>query len=231
MIGLEELAQGFRHGKYVPALGYRWLTSYYDAIVSVTTRERTFKNALIKQAELESGHRVLDLTCGTGTLSIWIKEATPQIDIVGIDGDPDILAVAARKAERTGVSISFETAMSYALPFPDCHFDRVVSSLFFHHLSLGNKVRTAKEIHRVLKPSGQLHVADRGRAENPAMRALFLSIQVLDGFANTQDNVAGRLAVVFEYAGLTDVLERQSFRTIFGTMGLFSASKSARLGG
>ena len=103
----------------------------------------------------------------------------------------------------------------------------MVSSLFFHHLSSDDKVRTAIEIHRVLKPGGQLHVADWGRAENLAMRALFLSVQILDGFANTRDNVDGKLVGVFEDAGLVNVSERQVFRTIFGTMALYSALKSA----
>lgn len=211
----------------MPALKYRWLTPYYDAIVGVTTRERTFKTALITQAEIKSGHCVLDLACGTGTMSIWIKKTQPEADVLGVDGDPDILSIAKRKADRAGVSIKFETAMSYNLPFPDARFDRIVSSLFFHHLSSDDKVRTAREIYRVLKPGGQLHVADWGRAENLAMRALFLSVQILDGFANTQDNVSGKLVAVFEDAGLVNVAERRIFRTMFGTMALYSALKSA----
>ena len=60
--------------KYVPALGYHWLTPYYDAVVGTTTRERSFKHALIKQAGFEPGQQVLDLASGTGTLAIWIKQ-------------------------------------------------------------------------------------------------------------------------------------------------------------
>ena len=221
------MSEASEHGEYVPALKYRWLTPYYDAIVGATTRERTFKTALIAQAEIESGHCVLDLACGTGTMSIWINKSQPDADVLGVDGDPDILSIAKRKADRAGLSIRFETAMSYDLPFPDAHFDRIVSSLFFHHLSSDDKVRTAREIHRVLKPGGQLHVADWGRPENLAMRVLFLFVQILDGFANTQENVDGKLVAIFEEAGLVNVTERRVFRTMFGTMALYSAKKSA----
>lgn len=41
--------------KYVPALGFHSLTPYYDAVVGTTTRERRFKQALIKQARFEPG--------------------------------------------------------------------------------------------------------------------------------------------------------------------------------
>lgn len=215
------------HGEYVPALRYRWLTPYYDAVVGVTTRERTVKTALIVQAELESGHRVLDLACGTGTLSIWAKQAMPDVDVLGVDGDPDILSIARRKAHLADAAVSFDTALSYDLPYPDAQFHRVFSSLFFHHLSFDDKVRTAREIYRILKPGGQLHVADWGPAENLAMRALFVLVQALDGFANTRDNLEGKLTEVFEDAGLSNVTECLTFRTVFGTMALYSAEKPA----
>ena len=70
--------------KYVPALGYHWLTPYYDAVIGATTRERSFKQALIKQARFAPGQWVLDLACGTGTLAIWIKQHQPQANIIGV---------------------------------------------------------------------------------------------------------------------------------------------------
>ncbi len=211
--------------KYVPALGYRWLTPYYDAVVGATTRERVFKRALIRQANVEPGQRVLDLACGTGTLSVWIKQAVAGAEVVGVDGDPAILQLATRKAERAAVTVRFDTAMSFALPYPDASFDCIVSSLFFHHLSWSDKAGTVKEIYRVLKPGGHLHVADWGRAANVAMRALFLFVQLLDGFSNTQDNVSGKLTELFENGGFAEVAEEETFSTIFGTMALYSAVK------
>ncbi len=38
--------------RYIPALAYRWLTPLYDPVVQWTTRERAFKAALLKQAEI-----------------------------------------------------------------------------------------------------------------------------------------------------------------------------------
>lgn len=212
---------------YVPALGYHWLTPYYDAVVGATTRERSFKQVLIKQACIEPRHRVLDLAAGTGTLAIWIKQAHPQADITGVDGDPAILSLASRKAKKAGVSVRFDRGLSFELPYPDGHFDRVVSSLFFHHLTWENKQRTAQELFRVLKPGAELHVADWGRASNALMRVLFVFIQILDGFKNTHDNVSGKLIPLFEQAGFTQVTQRQTFSTIYGTMALYRAVKPA----
>lgn len=213
--------------KYVPALGFHWLTPYYDAVVGTTTRERIFKQALIKQARFEPGHQALDLACGTGTLAIWIKQHEPQADVTGVDGDPSILSLAARKARKANVLVQFDQAPSFSLPYPAANFDRVVSSLFFHHLSWEDKERTAQELFRVLKPGAELHVADWGRADNALMRGLFLFVQLLDGFKNTQDNVSGKLITLFEKAGFIEVTQRQTFSTVYGTMALYSAIKSS----
>lgn len=211
--------------KYVPALRFHWLTPYYDAVVGATTRERVFKQALINQARFEPGQQVLDLASGTGTLAIWIKQHQPQTSVTGVDGDPAILSLATQKAQEANVSIHFDCALSYSLPYPAARFDRIVSSLFFHHLSWENKQRTARELFRVLKPGAELHVADWGQADNFLMRGLFLFIQLLDGFKNTQDNVSGKLAKLFEQAGFIEVTQQRTFSTIYGTMALYSAVK------
>lgn len=211
--------------QYVPALGYHWLTPYYDAVVGTTTRERSFKQALITQASVEPNQQVLDLATGTGTLAIWIKQQQPLANVVGVDGDPAILSLASSKAQKAHVAVKFEHALSYNLPYANATFDRVVSSLFFHHLTWENKERTARELFRVLKPGAELHVADWGRPANVFMRGLFLFVQMLDGVSNTQDNVSGKLIELFQQAGFMEVAQRQAFSTIYGTMALYSAVK------
>jgi ubiquinone/menaquinone biosynthesis C-methylase UbiE len=217
----EERAAG-----YVPALRFAWLTPAYDLVVRATTREKTFKNALVEQAGLRHGHRVLDLGCGTGTLTIQMAQRCAGAVVTGVDGDPAILELAARKAATQEVSVQFDRALASALPYPDGTFDRVVSSLFFHHLSWHEKERAAREAFRVLRPGGELHVADWGRAGSPLMRCAFLAVRLLDGFENTRDNVQGRLPALFAQAGLREVQERTTFATVLGTLALYRGVKT-----
>lgn len=211
--------------RYVPALRFSWLTPAYDLVVRLTTRERTFKKALIEQARLQPGHSVLDLGCGTGTLTIEIARRCPEAMVAGVDGDPAILGLAARKAARLNARVQLDHALASALPYPNERFDRVVSSLFFHHLPWPDKERTAREAFRVLRPGGELHVADWGRASGLLMRGAFLAVQLLDGFENTRDNVHGRLPALFEGAGFRDVSEVRTFATVLGTLALYRARK------
>lgn len=213
--------------KIVPALGIAWLTPLYDFVMAATMREGTFRPALVDQAAILPGHDVLDLACGTGTLATMIGTRVAGAKLSGLDADPRVLAIAERKARAAGVSVRFDHGFSNRLPYPDESFDRVVSSLFFHHLSLRHKRETAADVLRVLRPGGELHIADWGRATNRLMRALFVPVQLLDGFANTRDNVAGRLPSIFEDAGFVGVLQTRTFPTVFGTLTLYRAGKHA----
>jgi ubiquinone/menaquinone biosynthesis C-methylase UbiE len=211
--------------RYIPALGYRFLTPIYDPIVSLTCREKTFKSQLLSQADIQHGHFVLDVGSGTGTFAVQMKKTIPKANIFCIDGDLQVLSIARGKAGKNDADVRFYCCFSTQLPFPESSFDRVVSSLFFHHLSKTQKIATIKEIHRILKPGGQLHVADWGKPTNILMHSLFYFIQILDGFNTTSDNVRGLLPEIFRQCGFDTVEVCKEFPTFFGTMTLYSAVK------
>jgi ubiquinone/menaquinone biosynthesis C-methylase UbiE len=212
--------------QYIPALKDDWLTRLYDPLIRWTLRESTFKRHLVKQAGIERGHWVLDLGCGTGTLTLLIKSHHPKANVFGLDADPRVLEVARAKAAKAGLSIRLDRGMAFELPYSHGSFDRVISSLMFHHLTRENKERTLREVFRVLRPGGQLHVADWGKAQNWPMRVAFLLVQMLDGFETTADNISGQLPELFRMAGFMEVEESARYMTIVGTLSLYRARKS-----
>jgi SAM-dependent methyltransferase len=215
--------------RYIPALGYRFLTPIYDPIVSLTCREKTFKSLLLSQAAIQHGNLVMDVGCGTGTFAVQMKKAIPGAEIVCIDGDLQVLSIARAKAGKNNAEVRFSCCFSTQIPFMENSFDRVVSSLFFHHLSRAEKIATIKEIYRILKPGGQLHIADWGKPASMLMRALFYLIQILDGFNTTSDNVNGLLPKIIRDCGFDSVRVHKNLSTIFGTMTLYSAVKPHRI--
>jgi ubiquinone/menaquinone biosynthesis C-methylase UbiE len=206
---------------YIPALGFYWATKFYDPLVRITTREFLFKRALIQQAGLSENQTILDLGCGTGTLSIGIKKRFPSIDIHSIDIDPEVLEKAKSKASDLNYKIDFKQCYSDNLSFPDGQFDRVFSTLFFHHLSLDKKIKTLSEVRRVLKNCGEFHFADYGKPSNYSQKTLSNIIKFIDGKETTRDNLRGNLSLLFKESGFTEVQQTLSFKTVLGTIRLY----------
>src|SRR6266481_1222786 len=123
---------------YLPAAGHDWFLPLYDPFVKLVGGDRA-RRALLEQAEMRPGQRVLDVGCGTGSLAVMIKRLRSDVDVVGLDPDPKALARARQKAEREGASIRLDRGFSDKLPYPAASFDLVFSSLMFHHLPAEEK--------------------------------------------------------------------------------------------
>lgn len=94
-----------------------------------------------------SHNKVLDVGCGTGFLSLLMKNQ--DNDVYGID----ISEVALRKAELKGIKVKREDVEN-TLPFDDNIFDIVICSEVIEHLF--NPMYLLEEIRRVLKPDGYI---------------------------------------------------------------------------
>src|SRR5262252_6733191 len=205
---------------YLPAAGHDWALPLYDPIVKLFGGARARK-ALLDHAAIQPGHRVLDIGCGTGDLVTLIKRLHSDVDVAGLDPDPKALARARRKAERAAVTIQLDQGFSDELPYPDASFDRVFSSFMLHHLQAGEKEKTLREVQRVLKPGGSLHLLDFGGPEsgqNGFLARLFHSGHTL------KYNTDSRIIALMSQAGLANpkVVGRRAM--LFGKIAYYQAS-------
>lgn len=147
--------------RYLPAAGVGWLLPLYDPLTRLIGVGSAHAD-LVGQAELGSAQRVLEIGCGTGNLALLVKRMSPHLDVTGLDPDPRALARARRKARRAGLALQLDRGFADQLPYPDGHFDRVLSALMFHHLDADLRVASLREARRVLRPQGSLHLMDFG---------------------------------------------------------------------
>jgi ubiquinone/menaquinone biosynthesis C-methylase UbiE len=123
------------------------------------------------EARVREGERVLDVACGTGALTLAVADMVgPSGSVVGLDANPEMLAVARRKPQR----IEWVEGKAEALPFPDNTFDAVVSQ--FGLMFFEDKPKALREMIRVLKPGGRLAVAVCDAVENSPGYAAFASL-------------------------------------------------------
>ena len=197
---------------YLPAAGIDACLPFYDLVTKLMGADQA-RRALLDQAALRPGQHVLDVGCGTGTLAILLKRRCPRIEVIGVDPDAKALARAKRKARRAGVFPQFEQGFADALAYPAESFDHVFSSYMFHHLDRDEKARMLREIRRVLKPSGQLHLLDFVAAENSG--GGFLS-QLFHSHAHMVDNTEGNILALMNKADLADANVVGRRGTMFG---------------
>jgi ubiquinone/menaquinone biosynthesis C-methylase UbiE len=208
--------------KYIPALHFKWLTPLYDPLLKGVMREETFKRKLIDQAGIQPGMKVLDLGCGTGTLTLMLKRATPKAIVTGMDGDPQVLDIAREKSR--GINIQWDQGLASSLPYPDSTFDRIVTSLVIHHLTQDDKRRAFKEMYRVLKSHGELHVLDFGAPHSSLAHFMTGYMRRLEEAA---DNFDGLIPPFIMEAGFGSVIETESFLTVFGPLSLWRTMKGS----
>ncbi|MEY4150129.1 MAG: hypothetical protein RL555_733 [Bacteroidota bacterium] len=207
--------------KYIPALKYNWLTGIYDWLIRTFMPEKKFKGAVIENANIQNGYAVLDFGVGTATLSIMASQANPNAVYKGIDIDEKILRIARKKIEAANAPVELIKYNGGKLPFADGSFDRVISSLVIHHLTTEQKQEAFQEFKRILKPGGEVHIADWGKESNFLMRLMFHFVQLLDGYKTTNDNVKGRLPEIIRGAGFNTVNIVKHFNTTLGTVEIF----------
>ncbi|MEO6473395.1 MAG: class I SAM-dependent methyltransferase [Aeromicrobium sp.] len=207
--------------RFVPAAGFKSLTRFYDLGILLTMREGQWRPLLAERATQDDPATIVDVGCGTGTLTIAIAAQTPA-KVVGIDGDPAILELARRKqgAER----VEWRQGLADSLPFADDSVDCVVSTLVMHHLPRDTKVASLDEMARILRPGGTLLIADWGKPHGPVTRAAFFGLQLLDGFATTADNVNGMLPGFIVEAGFVGLQRIERIRTVAGSFEILQAS-------
>lgn len=210
---------------YIKALRFNFLTPFYDFLISRFLREREWKSYLINSTTTSKVTNILDIGCGTATLTLMIEDKFKSATVIGLDGDPKILEIARQKINEKNKRVTLHEGYSTNIPFEDGRFELVFSSLMFHHLTSEDKRRTLSEVHRVLGVNGEILIADWGKPDSVFVRVLFLIVQFLDGFTTTKDNVKGLLPEYIKSAGFRGTIELNRFPTVLGSISIYKAKK------
>lgn len=158
-------------GKVISRLA--WITDFIENLMFLGRLEQVWQR-LIGKAALSRGERVVDVGCGTGKVPVVVADRVlPGGEVVGIDASAEMIAMSRKRAAAAGVEVAFHRAVMEDLPFPDDHFDVVLSCQVLHHVPRDVKVQALSEMRRVLRPGGRLLLCDHGKPYRWHLRILF----------------------------------------------------------
>jgi SAM-dependent methyltransferase len=171
--------------------------------------------AMIERLGIAEDHHVLDIAAGTGEPGLSIARRTPKGRVVLTDLSPEMLDVAARRAESQGIT-NIETKVCSAddLPFDDATFDGV--SVRFGYMFFPDMAKATAELVRVLKPGGRLCSSVWIEpVANPwttiAMGAIASEVALAPPDADRPNKyrcaTPGYVSALYEGAGLRDITE------------------------
>jgi len=208
--------------QFIPALKFKILTPSYDFFIKYFFPENKFKNQLLHSAEIKPEDKILDFGCGTGTLLILAKTKFPKIKVTGIDIDEKILEIAGKKIKRKKLDIELKKYDGDKLPLKINSFDKVISSLVFHHLNREQKINALKEIYRILKKDGLVVIGDFGKPQN---KFVWLIAKILSWIEPTGDNIRGMIPEYMKKVGFTSVKGGKYINTFFGSVTVYTGRK------
>jgi SAM-dependent methyltransferase len=148
-------------------------------------------------AGIRDGDRVLDVGCGTGSLTQAVANLTRRSEIVGIDPAPGPVAYARQRF--TDARITFDQGSAHELPYSAGAFDESLSLLVFHLISAPDKA--AREMRRVTKPGGTVAACTWDGSGGMDLRSIFW------GEANKLDPAAEERAERARHCTLKDQLK------------------------
>jgi ubiquinone/menaquinone biosynthesis C-methylase UbiE len=190
----------------------------YDPLTRLLGARRLHER-LVDQARLRPADRVLDIGCGTGNLTLLVAKRYPSATVVGLDPDSAALDRARKKAARGRLMATFAQGFAEELPYPDGSFDAVLCSLALHHVTEGCRIQVLREVSRVLRPGGHLHLLEM--AAGDTVRPVNRFIQ-----HSPHGHSWGQLDIVamMEQAGLTDPVDLGRASKVLGTFAFYTAS-------
>ena len=179
------------------------MVSSYDSYMKKMTfgREHQLREETVRLAPVVPGNAVLEVGCGTGTLTLAAKrQAGPTGQVCGIDVIPGMIEASQQKAAQAGADITFQLGSIDNIPFPDSHFDVVLCSFMIFHMSDTTRRKGITEIQRVLKPQGRWLVLDLALPPQRVQR--FIAQKLFGGMLQHE---LRELLPVMEAAGFSKV--------------------------
>lgn len=133
----------------------------YDAVTqyALPPNETLVRQDLLNAVQSKP-RRILDLGCGTGSMTLLLQQRFPEADVIGLDMSPHMLVMAERKAQQAHLPIQWQHGLAEATGLPAGSVDLISIALLFHETPPSVAIAILREAHRLLRAGGEVLVLD-----------------------------------------------------------------------
>ncbi len=192
---------------------YSWFAHIYDPFMKVLFfflnggfgGERRWRELIIEWINPQPGEKILDICCGTGTLTIMLaKRLAGTGEVVGIELSPAQLRIARKKREPDGLSLIEGDAQD--IPFSDSYFDKSVICGALHEMPQEVRQNVLSEAYRVIRLGGKIVLVEHNKPDRRWKALLFDFMERFNPEYTTYKDLLK--------CGLANEIKRAGFRII-----------------
>ena len=206
---------------------YRAMKCLYDGFFVVMVRDASWQEPLLAAVAPEASSRILNFGPGSAETARNLAVRFPNAVIVGADPNLKAVEKARRIIARSNIAnfTIIEAPRRGRLPFDAGSFDKVVLVLTLYDRMPDDKLEIAKEMLRLLRHGGKLHVADYDKPAVSAERGILSLAGYISGSSAAEPHVTGNWTDFLAKAGFVGIRRQSSHSIGIGRISVVKARK------
>ncbi len=199
----------------------------YDIFFAIMIRDASWQKPLFESIAPEANSRVLNFGPGSVSSTRTLALRFPEVSFIGVDPNRKAVEKARQGIVGRGTpNLTVVEAPCHApLPFDAGSFNKVVLVLTLHDRPPDEKLNIAKEMLRVLRRGGTLHVADYDKPAVPGEAAVLKLARYISGPAAAEPHLDGSWTEFLAKAGFTAIRRQSSHSVRVGRISVVKARK------
>lgn len=199
----------------------------YDVVSLFMMRDASWQEPLFESIGSKTQCRVLSFGRGGVSIACALAVRLPEANVVGADPNPKAIKTALRRVVQRDIPnlMIVESSRCGRLPFAASSFDKVVLVLALHNCIPEEKLEVAKEMLRVLRHGGTLHVAAYDKPSVPGERALLAITRYLSGSTAADPHLDGSWIEFLTKAGFAGIRRQSSCPVVGARISVVRARK------
>jgi ubiquinone/menaquinone biosynthesis C-methylase UbiE len=208
------------------SLRYWILNLIFKRGVAMMCNDQRGRTLLLESLAPQPGERILDLSAEGGRSGLALASQFPEAHFVAVEGEETaFIAISEKIKARKITNLKVLRLTGCRIDYEAASFDKVVSLLVLHSLPPADKLALLKEILRVLRRGGTLHIGNFDTPQIPREYIVFRFTRYLFGEASARVHLDGSWVKMLREAGFSGVRRLPSYSTIVGRVALVRARR------